>query len=132
MRKSCRALAFRCRICFRVSLGATQLPPSSKPSAIWSAPDLRDAPSGGPLAAVRDLPGGALPGLVGSQLDFDALRSHHLGMRTTLTLDPEVSQRIEQEAREKGMSLDSVVNEVLRAGFGLAGDRQVRQPFRVQ
>jgi hypothetical protein len=53
-------------------------------------------------------------------------------MRTTLTLDPEVSQRIEQEAREKGMSLDSVVNEVLRAGFGLAGDRQVRQPFRVQ
>jgi hypothetical protein len=53
-------------------------------------------------------------------------------MRTTLMLDPDVSQRIEQEAREKGTSLDSVVNEVLRAGFGLAGDRQVRQPFRVK
>ncbi|HEX4961763.1 MAG TPA: antitoxin [Thermoanaerobaculia bacterium] len=53
-------------------------------------------------------------------------------MRTTLILDPDVSQRIEQEARQKGASLDSVVNEVLRAGFGMAGDRPVSQSFRVQ
>lgn len=53
-------------------------------------------------------------------------------MRTTVTLDPDVAQRIEQEARGKGKALEIVVNDVLRIGLGLKNGSGARQPFRVR
>jgi hypothetical protein len=53
-------------------------------------------------------------------------------MRTTLTLDPDVAQRIEQEVRRKGKTLKTVVNEALRAGLGLKQEIRGPKPFRVE
>ena len=52
-------------------------------------------------------------------------------MRTTLKLDPDVAQRIEQEARQNGKTLNTVVNETLRAGLGLARETPAVEPFHV-
>lgn len=53
-------------------------------------------------------------------------------MRTTLTLDPDIVQRIEQEARQKGVTRDAVVNETLRTGLGLERESHLVEPFQVQ
>ena len=53
-------------------------------------------------------------------------------MRTTLTLDPDVAQRIEQEVRRRGKTLKTVVNDALRAGLGLAQETRPARPFRVK
>jgi hypothetical protein len=53
-------------------------------------------------------------------------------MRTTLTLDPDVAQRIEHEVKRKGKSLKTVVNEALRAGLGLKQEARSPKPFRVE
>ena len=53
-------------------------------------------------------------------------------MRTTLTLDPDVAQRIEQEVRRKGKTLKTVVNEALRAGLGLKQETRGHKTFRVE
>ena len=53
-------------------------------------------------------------------------------MRTTLTLDPDVAQRIEQEVRRKGKTLKTVVNDALRTGLGLAQEKRSSRPFRVK
>lgn len=42
-------------------------------------------------------------------------------MRTTLTLDRDVADRLQQEVRRSGKSLKGVVNEALRLGLGLRG-----------
>lgn len=42
-------------------------------------------------------------------------------MRTTLTLDPDISERIQQEMRRTGKGLKAVVNEALRVGLALKG-----------
>jgi len=42
-------------------------------------------------------------------------------MRTTLTLDPDVAERLRQEVRRTGKGLKALVNEALRLGLGLAG-----------
>lgn len=42
-------------------------------------------------------------------------------MRTTLTLDPDVADRLRKDVRRTGKSLKSVVNDALRLGLGLAG-----------
>ncbi|HLA76976.1 MAG TPA: hypothetical protein VJU18_05280 [Vicinamibacteria bacterium] len=42
-------------------------------------------------------------------------------MRTTLTLEPEVAERLQQELRRTGKSLKTVVNEALRLGLGFGG-----------
>ena len=39
-------------------------------------------------------------------------------MRTTLTLDRDVAERIRQEVRRTGRSLKAIVNEALRQGLG--------------
>lgn len=48
-------------------------------------------------------------------------------MRTTLTLDADVAERLTSEVRRTGRSLKSVVNEAIRQGLGLSG-RQPRAP----
>lgn len=41
-------------------------------------------------------------------------------MRTTLTLDRDVAERLRAEMRRTGKGLKAVVNQALRAGLGLA------------
>jgi hypothetical protein len=53
-------------------------------------------------------------------------------MRTTLTLEPDIASRIEQEVRHKGRSLKAVVNDALRRGLGMTPPEPVVTPFRVQ
>ena len=52
-------------------------------------------------------------------------------MRTTLTLDPDIAQRLRQELASGKKSFKEVVNERLRLGFGLKKGKQ-RTPFRVK
>ena len=47
-------------------------------------------------------------------------------MRTTLTLEPDVAEIVEQEMRRSGQGMKKVVNEALRAG--LAAGRVPAQP----
>ena len=53
-------------------------------------------------------------------------------MRTTLTLDTDVAQRVQQEIRRSGKGMKAVVNEALRAGLGLEGRRRTLPPFAVE
>lgn len=52
-------------------------------------------------------------------------------MRTTLTLESDVAERLRQEARRHPGSFKKLVNEVLRRGLGLVEDRP-RKTFRVK
>lgn len=47
-------------------------------------------------------------------------------MRTTLTLEPDVAERIDAQVRQTGRSMKAVVNEALR--FGLSVRRREQQP----
>jgi hypothetical protein len=52
-------------------------------------------------------------------------------MRTTLTLDSDVSARLEREQRKRRVRFKVLVNEVLRAGLdALEGASRKRDPFR--
>ena len=42
-------------------------------------------------------------------------------MRTTLTLDRDVAERLKQEMRRTGRGLKAIVNEALRLGLGGSG-----------
>jgi len=48
-------------------------------------------------------------------------------MRTTLTLDRDVADRLKVEIRRSGKAMKAVVNEALRLGLGLVG-KPVRPP----
>lgn len=48
-------------------------------------------------------------------------------MRTTLTLDPDVAERLASETRRTGKSLKALVNDAIRLGLGLTG-RQPKAP----
>jgi hypothetical protein len=50
-------------------------------------------------------------------------------MRTTVTLDPDVSAKLREIARERGVSFKQALNSTLRAGFS-AGAREAR-PYRL-
>lgn len=52
-------------------------------------------------------------------------------MRTTLTLDPDVAERLKKETATGRVSLKAVVNERLRIGFGIRADAS-RAPFKVE
>jgi hypothetical protein len=49
-------------------------------------------------------------------------------MRTTLTLDPDVSVEIEALRRERGLSLKDAVNEALRRGLRAIAEGDRRGP----
>lgn len=53
-------------------------------------------------------------------------------MRTTLTLEPDVARRLEQEVNRKGRGMKAVVNEALRRGFGLPTADEPPPPFQVR
>ena len=53
-------------------------------------------------------------------------------MRTTLTLDRDVAERIRKDVRRTGKSLKAVVNEALRLGLGLAGKPPSAPRFAVR
>ena len=53
-------------------------------------------------------------------------------MRTTLTLDADVADRLQRVMRRSGKSLKGVVNEALRTGLGLT-EKPVEPPrFRIR
>ncbi len=49
-------------------------------------------------------------------------------MRTTVTLDPDVTAKLKQVARERGISFKQALNQAVRAGLGPGRAR--RRPFR--
>ena len=53
-------------------------------------------------------------------------------MRTTLSLDPDVAERVRQEMKRSGCGLKKVINDALRLGLGLAGKRRRPTPFAVE
>ena len=53
-------------------------------------------------------------------------------MRTTLTLDEDVAERVRREQRRTGRPFKAVVNEAIRVGLGLKDKGAVRlPPYRV-
>jgi hypothetical protein len=53
-------------------------------------------------------------------------------MRTTLTLDPDVAERLASETRRTGKSLKALVNDAIRLGLGLAGKQAKPPRFTVE
>ena len=47
-------------------------------------------------------------------------------MRTTLTIDPDVAERLRREMRRTGGTMKAVVNDALRAGLGMRPPRAPR------
>lgn len=52
-------------------------------------------------------------------------------MRTTLTIDSDIAERLRQEAASGRRSLKEIVNDCLRAGFGLK-EIKSRKKFHIQ
>ena len=55
-----------------------------------------------------------------------------LGMRTTLTLDPDVVRLLEAAAHRSRKSFKELVNDALRRGLGPASKRSPRKRYRVK
>jgi hypothetical protein len=53
-------------------------------------------------------------------------------MRTTLTLDDDVAEKLRELARRWGQPLGIVVNAVLRRGLGSGGAAKTPEPFRAE
>jgi hypothetical protein len=56
---------------------------------------------------------------------------HDVSMRTTLTIDPEIADRLRQEAAMGKRPLKVIVNEALRKGLGLTSAKRSK-PYRVR
>lgn len=66
-----------------------------------------------------------------THLVISVWRHHDVHMRTTLTLDPDVAARVEQEMKRSGSGLKAVVNDALRRGLGIDSEPVKPPPFRV-
>ena len=65
-------------------------------------------------------------------LDINCSGHHDVRVRTTLTLERDVAERLKKEMRRTGKGLKALVNDALRRGLSMAG-RPVRPPpFEVQ
>lgn len=53
-------------------------------------------------------------------------------MRTTLTLDPDVANRLELEMNRSGEGMKAVVNRALRIGLGMTDKPVEPEAFRVE
>jgi hypothetical protein len=53
-------------------------------------------------------------------------------MRTTLTLDPDVAQMVENEAHRLRRPVKEIVNAALRRGLARGGAERPAKPFRVR
>jgi len=58
-------------------------------------------------------------------------RNYRPGMRTTLTLDDDVANKLKAETRRSGKAFKEVVNEFLRLGLNLRRSTAGRQRFTV-
>ena len=65
-------------------------------------------------------------------LDSNEWKHHDAYMRTTLTLDPDVAQRLASETRRTGKSLKALVNDAIRLGLGLTGKPPKSPRFKVE
>lgn len=65
-------------------------------------------------------------------LDIKKLEHHDVRMRTTLTLDEDLAERLKELARHGGRSFKEVTNDAIRRGLSV-GDAPVGspEPFRV-
>ncbi len=52
-------------------------------------------------------------------------------MRTTLSIDPEIAERLKQEAALGKRSFKAIVNDALRRGLGLEEPKRA-EPYRVK
>jgi hypothetical protein len=53
-------------------------------------------------------------------------------MTKSVTLNPDVAQRVEQEVRRAGKPAQAVVNDALRSHFGLERKISTQEPFDVK
>jgi len=53
-------------------------------------------------------------------------------MTMTVTLDPDVAERVQQEVRRAGKPAQAVVNDALRTRLGLEAKPGAKEPFRVK
>lgn len=65
-------------------------------------------------------------------LDIIRKDHHDVFMRTTLTLDPDVAQRLETEISRSGDGMKAVVNRALRIGLGMTDKPVEPEPFQVE
>jgi len=65
-------------------------------------------------------------------LDSNVWKHHDASMRTTLTLDPDVAERLASETRRTGKSLKALVNDAIRLGLGLTGKPPKSPRFKVE
>ena len=65
-------------------------------------------------------------------LDCRCIRHHDVFMRTTLTLEDELAERLKRLARTTGQSFKEVVNTAIRKGLSIGdGPAPDQEPFRV-
>ena len=55
-----------------------------------------------------------------------------MSIRTTVTLDDDVIERIKRESRSRGASFRDTLNDLLRAGLAASASRPARVKFRVK
>jgi hypothetical protein len=55
-----------------------------------------------------------------------------MGIRTTITLDEDVLERVKQQSRSRGTSFRETLNELLRLGLLASETRPKRGRFRVK
>ena len=53
-------------------------------------------------------------------------------MRTTLTLEPDVAERLQRILREKNHSLKEIVNRALRKGLAEIEKEEPQKPYKVK
>lgn len=55
--------------------------------------------------------------MLDSRIDIKRIRQHPSGMRTTLTLDPDVAELAARQAKARGLSLGKTISELVRRGL---------------
>jgi hypothetical protein len=64
-------------------------------------------------------------------LDIIPRQHHDVFMRTTLTLDPDVAERLSRAVRRSDKGLKATVNEALRIGLGMTEKPVEPRPFKI-
>jgi hypothetical protein len=59
----------------------------------------------------------SIPGTVSQHLDKRSPEHHDVGMRTTITLDPDVARKLKELCRVRQSSFKETVNQILRRGL---------------
>jgi hypothetical protein len=55
-----------------------------------------------------------------------------MSIRTTVTLDDDVAERVKAESRSPGASFKETINELLRVGLAARAEPRPRKPFKVK